>query len=90
MSEEAGGVVRGWHRFPSPGSLAALKKGCICPPQVNSMGRGNIDLNKQQPGQRWIYSRDCTYHVIPMECATVGVDEHNDWVILENPGDEDG
>lgn len=77
------GDVRGYNRFPSPGSLAAIRKGCICPPQVNSMGRGNVELNEQQPGQRWIYHRDCAYHVIDMECATVGIEGHKDWVILE-------
>lgn len=83
MSEDAVCSVRGWDRFPSPGSLAALKLGCICPPQVNSMGRGNIMLTEMQPGQRWVYHRDCDVHVIPLGCATVGVDDHNDWVILE-------
>ncbi len=91
MSEEAGGEVRGHNRFPSPGSLTALKKGCICPPQVNAMGRGNVELNEKQPGQRWIYSRECPYHVIPMGCATVTIEEHSEWVVLEQPGDdEDG
>jgi hypothetical protein len=78
-------VVRGYNMFPSPGSLAAMKMGCICPPQINSMGRGNVELNEAQPGQRWVYHRDCPFHVIPMECATVGVEEHNEWVILEQP-----
>lgn len=77
--------VRGHNRFPSPGSIASIKRGCICPPQVNSMGRGNVELMERQPGQRWVYSRKCTYHVIPRGCATVGVDEHPDWVILEGP-----
>ncbi len=77
--------VRGHNMFPSPGSLTAIKKGCICPPQINSMGRGNLELRTMQPGQCWVYHRNCTYHVIPTECATVGIEDHNDWTILEDP-----
>ena len=77
------GHVRGHNMFPSPGSLTAITKGCICPPQINSLGKGNIELNEQQPGQRWVYHRDCAYHVIAAPCATVGVEDHPDWVILE-------
>lgn len=80
---DAGASVCGHNRFPSPGSLAALKKGCVCPPQINAMGRGNIELNDMQPGQRWVYHRDCKYHVLPRECKTMGVDEYPEWVILE-------
>ncbi|KKL45915.1 hypothetical protein LCGC14_2350880 [marine sediment metagenome] len=88
MSEDTVDSVCGWDMFPSPGSLTAIKRGCICPPEANSMGRGNGELKDEQPGQRWIYNRNCRYHVIPMECATVGVDGHNDWVVLEKRGDD--
>ena len=86
--EEKRGPVCGYSRFPSPGALAAIKKGCICPSQINSMGHGNMELMEKQPGQRWVYHRQCPYHVVPMECPTLGVDGHNDWVILEEPGDK--
>lgn len=73
--------VRGWDRFPSPGSLIGMNRGCICPPQVNDMGHGNEELSHLHMGRRWVYHRNCTYHCV-MEMRHTGVIDEPDWIVL--------